>query len=223
MFTEMVLRSREELQPVLAAKLNRSALKGGVPEIYNKSFDLVRANCAYSRPPAVDVASLTYLTLSECAAVGIHSSMAENTLPHPERTEVYTEVGKDIGPLLEYFNGAVPIEHVGIYFSEHIRNLYSGENPTQYLVSPTGAAQILVESQITYGLVLDGALCDQQVLKQYGLLFLANTACLSQQDTEAIAEYVRDGGNLVVTGETSLFDENGRFRGEFLLGDVLSV
>ena len=222
-FFEMQICSREELQPILQLKLNRAALHGRAPETYCKTFDLSIANFVYSQPPLCEVAGLGYLTLSEGAIVGIHSSMDENGRAHPERTDVYTEFGRQLQPKLPYFTDAAPFEHVGVHLSERTRDVYAGENTSQYLASPVGAMQILAESQMTYGVVLDRSMSDAAALKRHPVLVLANSASMTEAEAEAIRQYVADGGCLLATGETSLYDEHDQFRGQFLLEDVLGV
>ncbi|MBN1555725.1 MAG: hypothetical protein JXA11_13355 [Phycisphaerae bacterium] len=223
MYVEMHLAGREELQPVLQLKLNRAALGGKAPEMYCKTFDLAAANFAYSTPPACEVRALGYLTLSEAGIIGIHSSMDENGDPHPERTNVYVEYGRELKPMLPYFRRAVPVEHTGVLLSERTRDLYAGENPSQYLVSPIGMTQILAESQKTYGFLLDSDLDNADRLKQHRVVVLANAAYLTESQADAVRQYVRDGGSLLVTGETSLYDYEDSIRGDFLLADVLGV
>ncbi len=222
-YVEMHLGSREELQPVLQLKLNRAALGGKPPEMYCKTYDLSVANFAYSCPPECEVKALGYLTLSEAGILGIHSSMDENGRAHPERTQVFEDFGKELKPKLHFYVNADLVEHAGIHLSDQTRDLYAGENPNQYLVSPVGTAQILAESQRTYGFLLDDALGNIDLLNRYPTVVLANSACLSEEQTRAIREYVQNGGTLLVTGETSLYDEHDRFRGEFSLADVLGV
>ena len=55
------------------------------------------------------------------------------------------------------------------------------------------------------------------------VLCLANEACLSDEQAEAIRQYVARGGGLVATHETSLYDEKGERRDEFALADVFGV
>jgi len=52
---------------------------------------------------------------------------------------------------------------------------------------------------------------------------LANAAALSDVQVKALRDYVRNGGGLVATAETSLCDELGRPRGDFALADVFDV
>jgi hypothetical protein len=48
-------------------------------------------------------------------------------------------------------------------------------------------------------------------------------ACLSSQQADVIRQYVRQGGALLATQETSLFDETGKARGDFALADLFGA
>ena len=54
-------------------------------------------------------------------------------------------------------------------------------------------------------------------------LVLPNAACMSIRLCGKVRGFVRAGGGLVATYETSLYDENGVRRGDFGLGDVFGV
>ncbi len=62
-----------------------------------------------------------------------------------------------------------------------------------------------------------------QKLAGYRVLALANEACLSDAQAQAVRRWVADGGGLVASGETSLYDEYGNRRSDFALADVLGV
>ncbi len=55
------------------------------------------------------------------------------------------------------------------------------------------------------------------------MLVLPNAAALSGAQAEAVRQYVRKGGGLVATGETSLCDELGRPHGDFALAELFGV
>ena len=55
------------------------------------------------------------------------------------------------------------------------------------------------------------------------VLCLANEACLSDEQVEAVRQFVKRGGGLLATHETSLYDETGRMRDDFALGDLFGA
>jgi len=60
-------------------------------------------------------------------------------------------------------------------------------------------------------------------LARYKVLFLSQAVCLSEAQMTAIAEFVRQGGGLVATGQTSLRDEEGDERANFGLADLFGA
>ena len=60
-------------------------------------------------------------------------------------------------------------------------------------------------------------------LKPYPVVVLPNVGCLSEAQCNALRQYVRDGGTLISTGSTSLYDEWGNRREDFALADLFGV
>ena len=60
-------------------------------------------------------------------------------------------------------------------------------------------------------------------LDGFKVLVLPNVALMSDAQVEAVRRFVRDGGGLIATHETSLCDEKGGRRKDFALADVLGV
>jgi hypothetical protein len=57
-------------------------------------------------------------------------------------------------------------------------------------------------------------------LDGFKVLVLANEACMSDEQVEAVRRFVRAGGGLIATYETSRYDEKGNTRADFGLADV---
>ncbi|MCX6621271.1 MAG: beta-galactosidase trimerization domain-containing protein, partial [Acidobacteria bacterium] len=85
-----------------------------------------------------------------------------------------------------------------------------------------GALRALDALHIQHDVVADWNL-DAGTLRAYQLVILPNAACLSDRQVAALREYVRQGGRLWATAETSLLDENGGQRPDFALADVLGI
>ena len=60
-------------------------------------------------------------------------------------------------------------------------------------------------------------------LDGFKVLVLANVALMSDAQAESVRRFVRDGGGLIATHETSLYDEKGQRRKDFALADVMGV
>ena len=60
-------------------------------------------------------------------------------------------------------------------------------------------------------------------LDKYELIILPNSSCLSKQEADKIRKFVKDGGNIISTFETSLYNENGEKLDNFELHDVFGI
>jgi type 1 glutamine amidotransferase len=70
--------------------------------------------------------------------------------------------------------------------------------------------------------IFDDSLTPER-LAPYPVISLANSTCLSDAQCEALAAYVLDGGTLLATAETSLYDEWGNRRENFGLAELLGA
>jgi hypothetical protein len=66
-------------------------------------------------------------------------------------------------------------------------------------------------------------LLDRAHVEPFKLLILPNIACLSDRQCDELRAFVRGGGGLVATFETSLYDENGARRADFGLADLFGA
>lgn len=60
-------------------------------------------------------------------------------------------------------------------------------------------------------------------LARYKVLILPNTACMNEEQANAVRQFVENGGGLVASVDTSLCDEFGTPRKDFALADVFGV
>lgn len=82
-----------------------------------------------------------------------------------------------------------------------------------------GLEQVLLDEHIQYTIRPEMALTDAG-LSGTRVLALPNVACLSDDQAAAIRRFVERGGRLLATHATSLYDEHGRERPDFALGDL---
>jgi len=98
------------------------------------------------------------------------------------------------------------------------RPRYRG-GPVDYL---QGLYYALLEGRFVFDFVHEGNL-EAANLKKYRAILLPNAAYLSDAQCEAIRQYVRGGGSLLATFETSRYNEWGEPRSDFQLADVFAV
>jgi hypothetical protein len=85
-----------------------------------------------------------------------------------------------------------------------------------------GIERVLLEHHIQYSFIPDAELSAQR-LKGIKALLLPNVAYISDHDLDIIRQYVKDGGGLIASKNTSLFDEKGNQRKDFGLADIFGV
>ena len=85
--------------------------------------------------------------------------------------------------------------------------------------SVNGYYQALVEARIPFEMADDRQL-EPKHIARYRVLVLADVAAMSDAQCEQIRAYVKAGGRIVATGETSLYDEMGKRRANFGLSDL---
>ncbi|MBL7187363.1 MAG: beta-galactosidase trimerization domain-containing protein, partial [Phycisphaerae bacterium] len=85
-----------------------------------------------------------------------------------------------------------------------------------------GMYHALIEARIPFEMAND-RLHDAEHLRQFKLLILPNIAALSEAQCERIRLYVKSGGSIVATFETSLYDQEGKRRQNFGLADLFGV
>lgn len=89
--------------------------------------------------------------------------------------------------------------------------------------SSLGAFAACIYNHIQATSLLKEDLSNAEILNQYKVLYLPDICYLSDKEADTVKEFVRNGGGLVMTYATSLYDENGKKRKDFLLGDVAHI
>jgi hypothetical protein len=123
----------------------------------------------------------------------------------------------------KYLRNTACLARVGMLYSEQTDKRYGGkpwqENSHDHA---NGMYHALVEGHIPFEMVND-QLLDAAHLQPYKLLILPNIAALSDAQCGQLRKFVEQGGSLVATFETSLYNEEGVQRNDFGLADVFGV
>ncbi len=115
-----------------------------------------------------------------------------------------------------------PIATVGLVWSEANIDWYGrGESSTRAVLPFAGVAEALSLHRVPWRAVhADHVSRDAAELD---VLALPNVGAMSDDHCTAIRHFVQGGGGVVATGETSLYDEEGRRRPDFALAGLLGA
>ncbi len=121
----------------------------------------------------------------------------------------------------EVLDSQVPVRDLAVFYSKPTKDRFGSDDPQKdaYTTAVQGLETVLVDEHIPYGFLSDAEL-SPAALKTIRVLALANAACLSDQQCGWIRDWVRQGGRLLATFETSLYDLDGARRPDFGLADL---
>ena len=123
----------------------------------------------------------------------------------------------------QYLTHQQSFARIGLVYSQQTAWYYGEEHAEPKVENyALGWYQALVESRIPFEMVHD-RLLDPAHLAPYATLILPNLAALSDAQCDQLRAFVKNGGNLIATYETSLYDEWGVRRGNFGLADLFGV
>jgi hypothetical protein len=156
--------------------------------------------------------------LWNCMFNGQHPAAADDRRNAYIETDVYRYL-KDNEDLLQ---GQTPVADVGIYFSRASRDKAHMQNDKSYEMGINGLEAVLTDSHIPYGFITDKDFTLEKAAS-HKVLCLPNTMCLSDAHIEIIKKYVENGGSVMASYKTSLFDKNGKPRSDFGLADIFGL
>ena len=122
-----------------------------------------------------------------------------------------------------YLKNIAPIARIGMVYSEQTERNYGGNKWQQnFRDHQKGMYHALIEHRLPFEMVND-RLMDAERLKPFKLLILPNIAALSTEQCDQLKKFVAEGGSIVATYETSLYDEEGKQRNDFGLAELFGI
>jgi hypothetical protein len=118
----------------------------------------------------------------------------------------------------KYLRNERPLARVALVYSQQTA-WFVGNKVEDHTL---GWYQALIEARIPFEMVHD-RLLDPQHIGQFKTLILPQVVALSENQCDQLRAFVRAGGGLVATYETSLCDETGVKRKNFGLADLFGV
>jgi len=138
--------------------------------------------------------------------------------PYPEATHErrnalnHAEVYNFVQTHEKLLEQHAPVANVGIYYSKPTRLFYrqKTEESESFDAAIKGMETVLVENHIPYDFIPDNPLITKERLQKYKVVILPNVRCMSKPEITVLQEYVREGGNILATYATSLYDTEGK-------------
>lgn len=122
----------------------------------------------------------------------------------------------------EFLFNRNPVATVGVVWSEDNTNFYGRDEADLLVDLPTrGITQALVRARIPY-IPVNAAHIDRDA-GQLSLLVLPNIGVITDDQAASIRRFVKRGGGLIATGESSLFNKFGDRRSDYALGDLFGT
>jgi hypothetical protein len=169
--------------------------------------------------------------LNETLASGMvpyfHFVGAENGFNEDRRwQEVGTEYFHWTSKHDAHFTKRRSVANIGVVIGQSTQLLYPGpssERSRAYMHETTqGIYDALLQGRFAFDFVHEDRM-ELERLAKYRALLLPNVAMLSDHQCEQLRDYVRAGGSLMASFETSLYDENLKPRMDFGLADLMGI
>ena len=122
----------------------------------------------------------------------------------------------------QYLTNREPLAQIALLWSQDNFDFYGQDQLHDKILLPwQGWREAMIRGGILYRVVH----IDELVRLDDGIktLILPNLAALSRAQVEAINNFARKGGNIIATGETSLYNENGHLQDNFQLAELLGI
>ena len=109
------------------------------------------------------------------------------------------------------------IAEIAVIFSIKSRNFSSFGVPGH---DSLGISQILSDHHMPHRFLTEISLENMDRLKEFRLVILPSDCCMSDREIQAVCEYVKNGGTVLLTGYTGLLDAYGMPRTKWGFADV---
>lgn len=138
------------------------------------------------------------------------------------RKQLFSWINTHESTLYDNNTESKPYANLAVVYSQQTLDYRDrGDWTADYFTSAfTGMEMLLLESHIPYEVISERNF-DQ--LHNYDAVILPHVGALTNTQVETLRQYVAQGGTLISTGETSLFQEQGMQRSNYALADVFAV
>lgn len=145
---------------------------------------------------------------------------------HPEGREPIKEAFRTFDENKDYIKNFYPYKYCAVVWNDtdpprHAVDAWLWETNARH--STLGAFTSCIYNHIQTTSLLKEDLDNPEIINQYKVLYLPDICYLSDTQAENIENFVKNGGGLVMTYATSLYDEYGKKRSDFSLGKLARI
>lgn len=217
-------------KPGLTARLLETQAGGKPRVIFSASS---HKPWTFSLLPAAELRLLYADSIANGASVWFSSTPFEFDQPE---METLAEMNAYLKRAAAYYTGTRSEARTAVVWSDTTASFYAGAGAQMIDIDQvagrseagnleaefTGVSEALLRSHTPFDVIDDQAL-ESEPLDRYQAILLPNVACMSDAVAARLREYVRTGGRIFATFETSAFDDAGIRRGNFALADLFGV
>lgn len=122
----------------------------------------------------------------------------------------------------EYLYHRVPVSKIGLVWSQLNVNFYGKDNSQTLCAEPwRGFTRALTRSRLPAIPIHADHI--SRYASELKVLILPELAVMTEEQTAAVTEFVKQGGSVVYTGATGMLDEWGKSRSTFPLDDLFGI
>jgi hypothetical protein len=122
----------------------------------------------------------------------------------------------------KYLINRQPLATVGVVWSQQNTDFYGRDNAGQLVDLPyRGITEALLKARIPY-IPVHADHIDRDAPK-LSLLILPNFGAMTDTQVKSVKHFVNNGGGLIATGDSSLYDEWGNARPDYALSDLFGA
>ena len=192
---------------------------------------------SYFMHTATETKRLYQLSLAQGANIwyGIHGP---TKMMASKAGEVVRQLNKFIHDNEQNFIKTKSHSNIGLIWSDATANYYassvvktdftaeqkigSDDKKGNHHESLLGFVDILQRGHNQYDILDQDCIYDKRIFN-YETLILPTYACMSEKEAEIIKEYVKQGGNLIATFDTGMYDNWGKKRDVGILDDIFKI
>ena len=148
-------------------------------------------------------------------------------LNHPEGRKPVKEAFGVLAKNEKYIAGFKPYKHCAVVYTLKNPRGHAVEIPDRFSIGTRlcslGAFSACIYNHLQATSIFPDDLDNPEILKQYKVLYLPDMCYVSPSRIENIKNYVKNGGGLVFSYCTSLYDANGNKMHDFALAEMAGI